>query len=115
MSTVATPGTTAELFVLYRKSGLYDEATFRKRYPHDDEFPKDAREAAAELVRTGFLTTFQAKQLLAGRHRGFTLGTYRILQPIGQGGMGVVFLGEHTSLSAGWRSKCCRPKRPKTG
>ena len=98
MSTVATPGTTAELFVLYRKSGLYDEDSFRKRYPHDDEFPKDAREAAAELVRTGFLTNFQAKQLLAGRHRGFTLGTYRILQPIGQGGMGVVFLGEHTSL-----------------
>ncbi len=98
MSTVVTPGTTTELLVLYRKSGLYDEAAFRKRFPHDDEFPVDARESAAELIRTGFLTNFQAKQLLAGRHRGFTLGTYRILQPIGQGGMGVVFLGEHTSL-----------------
>ena len=98
MSTVATPATSVELLVLFRKSGLYDEKPFREHFPYDDELPPDARECATALIRAGFLTNFQAKQLLAGRHRGFTLGTYRILEPIGQGGMGVVFLGEHTTL-----------------
>ena len=98
MSTVATPATSVELLVLFRKSGLYDEKPFREHFPYDDELPPDARECATVLIRAGFLTNFQAKQLLAGRHRGFTLGTYRILEPIGQGGMGVVFLGEHTTL-----------------
>ena len=98
MSTVATPGTSVELLALFRKSGLYDEKPFREHFRFDDELPADARECATALIRAGFLTNFQAKQLLAGRHRGFTLGTYRILEPIGQGGMGVVFLGEHTTL-----------------
>ncbi len=98
MNTVATPGTSVELLVLFRKSGLYDEKPFREHFPYDDELPPDARECATALIRAGFLTNFQAKQLLGGRHRGFTLGTYRILEPIGQGGMGVVFLGEHTTL-----------------
>ena len=98
MTTTTAPGTATELLVLFRKSGLYDEKPFRERFPYDDELPADARESATALVRAGFLTNFQAKQLLAGRHRGFTLGTYRILEPIGQGGMGVVFLGEHTTL-----------------
>ncbi len=98
MSTATTPGSATELLTLYRKSGLYDEAPFRRHYANDDELPADPRECAAALVQAGLLTNFQAKQLLSGRHRGFTLGTYRILEPIGQGGMGVVFLGEHMSL-----------------
>jgi len=99
MTTAATtPGTTAELLTLFRKSGLYDEKVFRQHFFNDDDLPADPRECAATLVKAELLTNFQAKQLLSGRHRGFTLGTYRILEPIGQGGMGVVFLGEHTSL-----------------
>ena len=98
MSTATAPGSTTELLTLYRKSGLYDEAPFRRHYANDDELPADPRECAAALVQAGLLTNFQAKQLLSGRHRGFTLGVYRILEPIGQGGMGVVFLGEHMSL-----------------
>jgi serine/threonine protein kinase len=50
---------------------------------------------AAALVRDGLLTPFQANQLLQGRWRGFTLGKYRVLAPLGAGGMGGVFLCEH--------------------
>ncbi len=47
---------------------------------------------AEELVKRGFLNSWQATQLLDGRTK-FSLGDYRILDSIGKGGYGHVFLG----------------------
>jgi serine/threonine protein kinase len=61
--------------------------------------PTDLNDLVSELIKAEFITPYQSKQLLAGNHRGFFLGPYRILRSIGKGGMGMVFLASHTSLN----------------
>ena len=52
---------------------------------------------AEKLVTQGLLTKFQAREMLAGRRR-FRLGQYTVLDEIGRGGMGQVFLAEHAMM-----------------
>lgn len=57
------------------------------------------RLVARALVERGLLTKFQAEMLLAGRTGPFTLGQYRILDQLGQGGMGRVFKAVHQTMN----------------
>ena len=50
------------------------------------------------LVAAHLLTPFQADRLAAGKYKGFHLGGYIILDKIGTGGMGQVFLAEHAAM-----------------
>jgi response regulator RpfG family c-di-GMP phosphodiesterase len=47
------------------------------------------------LVQAGLLTNYQVDRVASGVTHGLVLGNYRVLDSIGQGGMGVVFLAEH--------------------
>jgi len=94
------PATSSDLdfLELARKSGLVSDEAIQKFEQTSPESLGDPATISAAMIRQGLITTFQSKVLLTGKYRGFILGPYKVLEPIGKGGMGRIFLAEHTSL-----------------
>jgi len=59
---------------------------------------KDAKNFAETLCRKRLLTVWQAQNLLAGKHRGYFVGSYTLQGLVGKGGMSFVYLAEHRLL-----------------
>jgi len=60
--------------------------------------PGDIDVVAQKLVAGGLLTRWQCDKLLEGRHKGFFLGKYKLLDHLGTGGMSSVYLAEHVLM-----------------
>ncbi|MDB5308488.1 MAG: Phosphate transporter, periplasmic phosphate-binding protein PstS, partial [Gemmataceae bacterium] len=97
------PVETADTFLdLLERSGLLRPDLIAPLRGYDPPGPEDKslpQRLAAHLVRQRLLTAAQAAYLLRGRVRGFFITTkYKIMDRLGAGGMGTVFLCEHLIL-----------------
>ncbi|MCH2597063.1 MAG: serine/threonine protein kinase, partial [Pirellulales bacterium] len=95
----------AQSFIdLVKRSQLVEEDQLSKflvsyRKTHG-ELPQRHEAVAEILIEAGLLTQWQTEKLLAGKHRGFILGKYKLLGQLGKGGMSTVYLAEHILMRA---------------
>ncbi len=90
---MAAPTTVDAFLDLVRKSGLVEPE--RLEALASKITAANPRQMATRLVTAGCLTQFQIEQLLLGKWRGFTLGKFKVLERLGIGGNGTVYLCEH--------------------
>lgn len=111
---MTVPSTTPEFMEAVVRSGVLErsrlEDYLRQHGPSIRTDPPS--QSAQQMVQAGLLTSFQAQNLLAGKWKGFVIADkFRLLDRIGKGGMGHVFLCEHLTLRRRVALKVLSPEK----
>ncbi|MDA7993252.1 MAG: serine/threonine protein kinase, partial [Pirellulales bacterium] len=84
---------------IVRKSGLAEASKIDEVVASLDNLDAAVTdEVTNAFIEAKLITTWHLKQLLKGKHRGFFLERYKLLNELGKGGMSSVYLAEHTDM-----------------
>src|SRR5712692_7633085 len=94
---VLPPGGRAFLDLLLRYQLLTPGTVhdFLEQAPNPLHSYTDGEILGADLVRLNHLTGYQLSRVLSGKTHGLVLGNHRILDRLGSGSMGEVYVAEH--------------------
>ncbi len=88
-----------DFVALLRKSGLAEVSKIDEVVASFDNLDSPVTDKVTNaFLDAKLITTWHLKQLLKGKHRGFFLERYKLLNELGKGGMSSVYLAEHTSM-----------------
>jgi serine/threonine protein kinase len=99
---MAVSSSCTEFIECLEKSKVLDKQrleAFLQRLQTMEGAPDSPKALALFMIREGLLTPFQGEQLLQGKYRNFFIrDKYKVMERLGSGGNGIVFLCEHTLM-----------------
>src|SRR5262245_38255607 len=98
------------LVAALRQADLLTPAQLDELVPFLRNLSEYPQVLAHGLVQRGWLTSYQAEQILEGNAAQLNLGGFRLLEPLGSGGMGQVYKAWQRSLNRIVALKVIRPQ-----